>query len=352
MNSQPPVINALAPLQVKEGSSIVLNHQAITVRDPDTMDSQIKVKLVTHPKWGHLELLPQNVTSIGLTDFAFTAEDLTAGRVFYVNSRHQDGLESVSDSFSLRAYDDKFPSKESTPIQVSIHPVNDETPLVRLVEHFAVPLNGRRVLTPYLFTVSDKDVPRDILEISFPQLPRFGHLTVYWQHGEQYTITEASAPIAESYLGMMNIVYIQNGSVQLPARDSFTVSVSDGLHSVKKSTQILLRQENHYPPEMHIASEGGLVLEGLAWRQLTSVLDVSDRDTAAEDLAIVVVRAPKFGQVERLQRQDITGMPADEDLIEAAMEKYEAELDEGRRDTKNLREGDRFTKRQLDTGRI
>lgn len=352
VNSQPPILNALAPLQVKEGGSIVLSHQTVTVRDPDTVDSKIKIKLVTHPKWGHLELRPQNLTSTGMTDFAFSAEDLTSGRVFYVNSRHQDGLESVSDIFSIRAYDEKFPSKESTTIHVSIHPVNDEMPVVRLVEYFAVPLNGRRVLTPHLFSVSDKDVPRDVLEISFPQLPRFGHITVYWQHGEQYTITQASAPIAESYLGMMNLVYIQNGSVELPARDTFTVSVSDGLHVVKKSTQVLLRPENRYPPELRITSEGGLVLEGLAWRQLTSVLYVSDFDTSPEDLAITIVKAPKLGQLERLQRQDVTGIPANEDLIEAAMEKYEAEIGEERKDSKNLMEGDRFTKRQLDSGRI
>ncbi|VDO09292.1 unnamed protein product [Rodentolepis nana] len=352
VNSQPPHINVLAPLQVKEGGTVVLNHQTITIRDPDTVDSEIKIKMVTHPKWGHLELQPQNLTSIGMTDFAFSAEDLASGRVFYVNSRHKEGLESVSDIFSIRAYDEKFPSRESTAIHVSIHPVNDEMPAVRLVEYFAVPLKGRRVLTPYLFSVSDKDVPRDILEISFPKLPRFGHITVYWQHGEQYTITQASAPIAESYLGMMNLVYIQNGSVELPARDSFTVSVSDGLHVVKKSTQVLLRPENRYPPELRITSEGGLVLEGLAWRQLTSVLYVSDPDTSPEDLAIIIVRAPKLGQVERLQRQDVTGIPANEDLIEAAMEKYEAEIGEERKDAKNLREGDRFTKRQLDTGRI
>lgn len=352
VNSQPPTITALAPLQVNEGSAVVLSHQIISVRDPDTVDSQIKVKLVTHPKWGHLELRPENNTSIGSTEFAFTGRDLITGRVFYANSRHQDGLESVSDIFSLRAYDEMFPSRESTPIHVSIHPVNDEVPSVRLVEYFAVPLNGRRVLTPYLFTISDRDVPRDILQISFPRLPRFGHLTVHWQHGEQYTITEASAPIAESYLGMMNIVYIQNGSVQLPARDSFTVSVSDGLHVVKKSAYVLLRQENRYAPEIRVTEEGGLVLEGLAWRQLTSVLTISDMDTPGEDLVIIVVRAPKLGQVERLQRQDVTGVPAQEDLIEAAMDQYEAEVDGEKRNTRNLKEGDRFTRRQLDTGRI
>ncbi|KAL5106923.1 FRAS1-related extracellular matrix protein 1 [Taenia crassiceps] len=352
VNSQPPTITALAPLQVKEGSAVVLSHQVIAVRDPDTSDLQIQVKLVTHPKWGHLELRSKNITSIGSAEFAFTAKDLTIGCVFYVNSRHKDGLESVSDTFSLRAYDEKFPSRESTPIHVSIHPVNDEVPIVRLVEYFAVPLNGHRVLTPYLFTVSDRDVPRDILQISFPQLPRFGHLAVHWQHGEQYAITEASAPISESYLGMMNIVYIQNGSVQLPERDSFTVSVSDGLHVVKKSAYVLLRQENRYAPKIWVTEEGGLVLEGLAWRQLTSALTISDADTPGEDLVITVVRAPKLGQLERLQRQDVTGVPAQEDLVEAAMDQYEAEVGGDKRSKRILKEGDWFTRRQLDTGRI
>ena len=337
---------------MKEGGSTVLSHQAISVRDPDTTDPQILVKLVTHPKWGHLELRPRNISSISTTDFAFTGEDLAASRVFYVNSRHQGGLESVSDAFSLRAYDEKFPSRESVPIPISIHPVNDEIPSVRLVEYFAVPLKGRRVLTPYLFSFSDRDVPRDILQISFPQLPIFGYLAVYWQHGEQYTITESSAPIVESYLGMMNIIYIQNGSVQLPATDSFTVSVSDGVHVVKKSSHIFLRQENRFSPEIKIAEEGGLVLEGLAWRQLASALLVSDLDTPPEDLMITVVRSPKLGQLERLQRQDLTGIPAQEDLIEAALDQFKSEGNGERLNEKNLLDGDQFTKRQLDAGRI
>uniref|UniRef100_A0A5K3FVR0 Cadherin domain-containing protein n=1 Tax=Mesocestoides corti TaxID=53468 RepID=A0A5K3FVR0_MESCO len=352
INSQPPTITAVTPLQVNEGSSVVLSHHAISVRDPDTIDANIRIKLITHPKWGHLELRPENTSSVGFADFSFTAEDLSDGRVYYINSRHRDGLESVSDIFSLRAYDQEFQSKEAIPIHVSIHPVNDEIPSVRLVDYFSVPLNGRRVLTPYLLAISDRDVPRDILQIAFPQLPRFGHLTVYWQHGEQYTITESSAPISESYLGMMNLVYIQNCSVELPARDTFTVSVSDGQHVVKKSAHILLRQENRYGPEIKVAEEGGLVIEGLAWRQLTTALSVSDVDTLAEDLIITVLRAPSLGRLERLQRQEIAGSPAVEDLLEIALDRFEEEMSGNKRDTKALREGDSFTKRQLDSGRI
>lgn len=334
---------------MKEGASAVLTHHTVLARDPDTPEAEIRIKLVTPPRWGHLELhTTTNLSSTSSADFTFTAEDLTANCVFYVNSRHGDGQESVSDVFSLRAYDPEFPSREVTSIHVGIHPINDEIPQVRLIEFFAVPMNGRRVLTPYLFSVSDRDVPRDILQITFPELPRYGELTVYWQHGEQYTIKETSAPIAESYLGMMNLVYLQTGSVRPPARDRFTVSVSDGIHEVKETAQVLIREENHRGPEFRLTKDGGLLLEGTAWRQLASALEIIDPDTLPEDLVINVLRSPKLGRLERIPRQEQIGQPLEEDLIEAALEAYEGSGTE----VKVLREGDRFTKRQLETGRI
>lgn len=355
----------------------MLNQYTMSVHDPDTPMDQINLRLVLPPRWGHLELRlnSTNFTSEGASNsesFVFTAHELAEGRVVYVNSRHADGLESVSDVFTVRAYDrntDQRGSGDTLEIQVSIHPVNDEVPIVRLLEHFSVPQGGRKVLTPYLFTISDRDVPRDTLQILFPILPQYGRLTVYWQHGEQYIITEKSAPISETYLGMLNLVYIQNASL-LPGSkiaptflvmDRFTVSVSDGLHKVVKPANILIRPVNENAPEISLINEKGLQLTGMAWKSLSAALRVDDRDSPAEDLILTVIRAPQLGRLERLPRTD-AGHVQLEDLMEDAWDKEERQVrsDELRhagsigsgQGAKILQEGDKFTKRQLQLDRI
>ncbi|VDK71813.1 unnamed protein product [Dibothriocephalus latus] len=401
VNSQAPTLVSKTALHVKEGKRVVLGSQILSVYDVDTEEENINIRLIHPPRWGHLELCIENVTVNTSQDnaaFAFTARDLTDNRVWYVNSRHANGQESAGDVFSVRAYDEVFASIATLEIKVIIQPMNDEVPVVRLLSHFSVPEGGRRILTPHLFAVSDRDVPRDILQIHFPQLPTYGVLSVYWHYGEKHVITAHSAPIAETYLGMLNLLYVQNASL-LPkanvgadgisagyypsyspygphvlAVDQFTVSVSDGLHEVVKTARILIRKPNeHKPSVISDHSSGMLTLMGTAWKLLNALpggLRIVDEDSADEDVLIRLTRAPRLGHLERLPRRmpvESDAAPGPEDLIEAAWDAEEEQAERlgiskmelrnagsvgGGKSAKTLEEADSFTKRQLDSDRI
>ncbi|VDL92737.1 unnamed protein product [Schistocephalus solidus] len=396
VNSQAPTLVNKNALHVKEGNKVVLGSQILSVYDVDTEEENINIRLVHPPRWGHLELCIENVTVNTSQDnptFAFTARDLTDNRVWYVNSQHAAGQESAGDVFSVRAYDEVFASLDTLEIKVIIQPMNDEVPIVRLLNHFSVPEGGRRILTPHLFTVSDRDVPRDILQIHFPQLPTYGVLSVYWHYGERHVVTAHSAPIAETYLGMLNLLYVQNSSL-LPkthdggsagyyapsssygphvlAMDQFTVSVSDGLHEVVKTARILIRRPNRLKPSViSDHSSGTLTLEGTAWKLLNALpggLRIVDEDSADEDVLIRLTRAPRLGHLERLpRRMSADGAVGPDDLIEAAWDAEEEQAERlgiskielrnagsvgGGNSAKTLGEADSFTKRQLDSDRI
>ncbi|CAL8108864.1 unnamed protein product [Calicophoron daubneyi] len=403
VNSQPPLLRTNAPIQVKEGGMAAITQYVLYASDPDTDEADIQLQIIHPPRWGHIALveaasgemndsthrsaLLDNQTSSESElkqTLSFTMRQIKLGHVFYVNSLHANGRESVEDVFSIRAHDGAYPSPHTVEVKVAIQPTNDEVPSVRLLKYFSVSAGTRKILTPYLFSVSDRDVPRDKLQIQFTELPTYGNLTVFWQHGEKYTLTKASSPITESYLGMMNLVYIQNMSLlgqltfhkqppkSLLGIDKFTVTVSDGVHTVQRHAQILIRQSNLQPPQMHLdpPTSDGIVLEGVAWTRLDAHpggLILSDPDTSDDDLVITLVEAPKYGVIQRLPRLDSAHGVEVLDLIEDAWDMEESAVGEdeqaleqlamagsigGPKAVKTLAQGDRFTKRQIDTGRI
>ncbi|KAF5400220.1 hypothetical protein PHET_06156, partial [Paragonimus heterotremus] len=401
INSQPPVVRSEVPLQVKEGERTMIDQYTLFASDPDTPESDIEFQIINAPRWGHIGILdetPETAVTIGPTanrslsrldlnhTLSFSLQALKEGRVFYVNSLHSGGQESLEDVFSVRAYDGSFNSPHTVEVQVAIQPTNDEIPEVRLLKCFSASLGSRHILTPYLFSVSDKDVPRDMLQIRFTQLPTYGNLTVYWQHGEKSVITPQSPPITESYLGMLNLLYVQNASAlpedfrslaqqesnSLLAMDRFTISVSDGIHVVERQTQILIRTANRNPPEMHLdpSSPEGIVLDGIAWTRLDKTaggLVIHDSDTTDDDLVLTLFETPKYGVIQRLPRMDGADGIDVMDLVEDAWDTEEAAAGEdqqalarlaiagsvgGPKAVKTLKQGDKFTKRQLETERI
>ncbi|CAH8592048.1 unnamed protein product [Heterobilharzia americana] len=315
---------------------------------------------------------------------SFNMQNIRDGLIYYVNSIHNDGQESIEDIFSIKAFDGIYYSPKTIEIKIAIQPTNDEIPTVRLLKYFSVPMDTRKVLTPYLFSVSDKDVPRDMLQIRFTELPIYGSLSVYWQHGEKYTITQYSNPITESYLGMLNLLYLQNASLiktidkpyssSILIMDQFTVTVSDGKHTVERKAYVLIRPENRNPPEMYVDNKlnnNGIILDGQKWTQLDILpggLIIQDTDTSEDDLMLTLLETPKYGVIQRLPRMlNIDGIVDHLDLIEEAWDIEEMKVGDdlqalaqlsiagsigGPKTIKILNRGDQFTKRQISTGRI
>lgn len=314
-------------------------------------------------------------------------KNIRDGLIYYINSIHQNGQESIEDLFSIKAYDGHYYSINIIEIKIAIQPINDEIPNVRLLKYFSCILNTRKVLTPYLFHVNDMDIPRDILQIRFIKLPIYGYLLIYWQHGEKYIITQYSNPITESYLGMLNLIYIQNSSLinqsiinqssnsSMIIMDQFTVVVTDGKHIVEKEAYVLIRPINQYPPEMYIDNNNnnndGIILDGQKWTRLDSKpngLIINDIDTSEDDLIIIILEKPKYGIIQRLPRMlskdgiidnldlieeawDIEEMKAGNDLQSLAQLSIAGSIG-GPKTIKILDRGDQFTKRQMTTGRI
>ncbi|CAH8629970.1 unnamed protein product [Schistosoma rodhaini] len=402
VNSQPPVLRSETLLQVKEGDKVEITPYNLYATDPDTNESDIQLHIIHPPKWGHLELINNNNNTSTIINH-FNMKNIRDGFIYYVNSIHDNGIESIEDLFTIKAFDGLYYSLNIIEIKIAIQPINDEIPNVRLLKYFSVTMDTRKVLTPYLFHVNDMDIPKDILQINFIELPIYGNLLIYWQHGEKYIITYNSNSIIESYLGMLNLIYIQNASMlntspppttttgtttatlknqsyssSILAIDQFTVSVTDGKHKVERTAYILIRPINQYPPEMYISTTtnndddgDGIILDGQKWIRLDNQLNgliIKDNDTSEDDLIITIIEKPKYGYIQRLPRMlSKDGIIDHLDLIEEAWDIEEMKVGNdiqslaqlsvagsigGPKTIKILDRGDQFTKRQMTTGRI
>ncbi|KAK4468929.1 hypothetical protein MN116_007595, partial [Schistosoma mekongi] len=417
VNSQPPILKTETVLQVKEGDKVEITPYALYAFDIDTNENDIQLHIIHPPKWGHIELInkfnstqsqPQQqqqhqLNSINNNEYdslqsieqsindksilSFTMYNIRNNLIYYINSIHKNGQESILDVFSVKAYDGKYYSPNIIEIKLIIQPINDEIPRIRLLKYFSVSMNTHKILTPYLFKVNDMDIPKDKLQITFSLLPKYGNLCIYWQHGEKSLITSLNNVINEFYLGMLNLLYIQNASTiinkdriqkslssSIICKDQFNVIVNDGKHKVEQQANVLIRSYNQYAPIMYTDNKttiDGIVLDEIKWTELNRMpggIIIHDNDTSDDDLIITLIEKPKYGIIQRLPRiQSINDNIDELDLIEEAWDIEEMKVGNdlqalaelsiagsigGPKTIKILDRGDLFTKRQIVTGRI
>lgn len=391
---------------MKEGSQIEISPYALYATDRDTDETHIELQIVEAPKFGHIAMVNNPIKSHTFIDESeedgivtnaknsikkFTMKNIRDGKIVYVNSVHQDGVEPIEDLFTIQAFDGHYYSADIVQMKVIIQPTNDELPQIRLLGYFSVSLGMSKVLTPYLFSVRDLDVPNDLLQIRFTEVPKYGSLLAYWQHGEKYIITAQSNPITQSYLNMLNLVYMQNSTSlsstnetsssnlysqdQNPfilAIDQFTVSVSDGLNTVKKQARIFIRPTNNQAPEMYVKPNpnDGIQMEGVRWARIDQQpggLIIKDADSSDDDLILTLNKEPRYGVIQRLPRLPNPYHVEIMDLIEDAWDKELINAKNnallinelvmggsvgGPKTNKILKRGESFSKRQIENGRI
>ncbi|KAL3320941.1 hypothetical protein Ciccas_000387 [Cichlidogyrus casuarinus] len=386
-NSKSPVIKSHAALEVNEGSNITLTPLSVTAFDGDTLEDDLVLFVLREPSWGEILVKSESAKELNLESLpselrykqSFNMRELKAGNVSYHNSKNAGGIEVELDSFYLQAFDGNFTSQD-VQINVVIHATNDEVPYVRLLRHVSVPTGGKVVLTPHLLAVTDKDLPKDVLQIEFTKLPRYGNLYQYWKHGEVTKINVTSSPITQQYLAMLNILYLQDADLipssvknltsEVLVTDSFELKVSDGVHEVEKHSEVLIRGKNSEKPTLTLDSEP-FILDGTPWKSLYSRpggLKVEDLDSVPEDLIITIEKAPIHGILKRTPRiAPLSGSVPMADWIEDAWDFEEREAERnghtrvamtnagstgGLKAEKDLYQQDRFTKRQLMLNRI
>eukprot|EP00118_Oscarella_pearsei_P010703 m.67205 g.67205 ORF g.67205 m.67205 type:complete len:3953 (+) comp35439_c0_seq1:534-12392(+) len=289
VNDKKPKVVSREALVVKEGGSAFLQERNLKVSDEDTVGSAVVCRVTTLPRRGFLE---NRRRARGLAVNSFTADDLAALSVGYVQNQHR-GMEPESDSLEGHCTDGVHTSDLA--VRIVIEQVNDERPVIS-AGTLLCPEDGSVVISNQTLSVTDLDSRDDDLVFTLVRRPSFGDImkpatgeTI--REGETFTTSELSGKL---------IAYQHDGKVT--NSDRIEVSVSDGSLEATVTIQVVIGAIDDETPRVTVNT--GLELKkGESALILPDNLRATDVDSPDGDLAFFLFLNPSKG-VLRLRRSD------------------------------------------------
>ncbi|XP_030844618.1 FRAS1-related extracellular matrix protein 1-like isoform X2 [Strongylocentrotus purpuratus] len=190
---------------------------------------------------------------------------------------------SVSDPFGNIVLGEFF--------DVTVLPVNNQEPVLR-VNDLTVREGQDLTFDPVKFSVSDMDTEARDLIIGLVELPDHGRILlggVNLTVGNRFTMADVAAG---------RVSYVSDGSES--SSDQFTVSLSDGVHSITETVDINIIPVNDEIPALLPGLESELTIsEGGSVTIGSDILSATDPDTNDLLLHYVVVMHPLRGVLLR-----------------------------------------------------
>ena len=151
----PPTLTA-GSINVDEGAEFILTAAQLSASDPDSAADELRYNITSQPRQGVLLV-------DGLPATSFTQEQLEAGRVSYL---HNDS-ETNGDQFTVQLSDGANTLAPAT-VNISINPVNDQTPIIDSNGGDATALLAVLENTTLVTTVTatDGDLPAQAIQYS------------------------------------------------------------------------------------------------------------------------------------------------------------------------------------------
>lgn len=271
-----PAAAVNAGLTVDEGGSAALTTAQLSAADPDGLADTTVFEITSGPVNGRLEIGGNAVTS-------FTQADLQAGRVTYVN----DGSENTSDSFSFRINDGSATSAVSN-FNINVRPV-DDAPVASVNTGLTLDEGGSAAITSAQLSTSDVDTAPENISYTVTSGPANGRL----EFTDNAGIAITSFTQADVDAGRLR--YVNDGSEN--TSDSFTFTVADSTTGLPAATFNINISPVDDAPVQSI-NLGATLNEGGSVALSSSQLQLSDVDTAPQDLRYTVTRGPDSGRLE------------------------------------------------------
>ncbi|XP_034035201.1 FRAS1-related extracellular matrix protein 1b [Thalassophryne amazonica] len=226
---------------------------------------------------------------------SFTLQELRQGtRIAYVH----DDTETLKDVVTLRLTDGIHNVQRTA--QVTVLPVNDETP--QLIKNAGLELDSgeRRVISSVVLEVQDQDTPPTHLYFFLNTTPRFGKLQLKAAAG--WTELSAGQNFTQDDVEMNRLWYTHTTSTSgFKGHDSFRFFVSDLDNETPEQDFIL---------SVHTVDKGDVVLQSKAVRLMegqrvvlnTDILLASDSAGRPEELLYTMSLPPRYGLVHAIHQ--------------------------------------------------
>ncbi|CAL1281073.1 unnamed protein product [Larinioides sclopetarius] len=296
-NSQSPRLYFKRAILVEEGQRSTITEENLSATDDDTFPGELLIVITKQPEYGYIENSRPSPgyekSKISKKISAFPLQDVKDGFITFVQNNHS-GIEPESDDFEVFVTDGVHNST-TVLVYVSIVLLNDEVPFFFL-SNITVDEGSSYLMNNESVIAGDRDYPGDILVLSVRNKPRYGSLTHFLKAVNNGPLLE----IPFNQLTLENfekIVYHHDGSESFA--DSFTLTLSDGMHSVSRTCFVDVIPINDEPPVLkknigaeNVELKGNYILSN-------AVLHSEDADSNSSEVLYKIIQTVAFGNLEK-----------------------------------------------------
>ncbi|KAG8187463.1 hypothetical protein JTE90_009532 [Oedothorax gibbosus] len=295
---EPPVLKIVGDVQVNEGGDTVVQPSILTVFDPDTPLSELMIMIERQPAFGFIEnarpIVGAETSMIRLPVSSFPYVDLVEGYIQYIMTGNR-GLEPEQDTMYIYV-DDGHLNSDTHRVNITIRPVNDETPHI-FTDSLFVPVGGYAKILNSTLAVVDGDTTAEHITVTFDSLPHRGILKKLanpLNFRSSQTITTQDSLTFQDILDEL-ILYMQ-GDVKSLGNDSFGVVISDGHHSVSETVNVVIVASDREVPFL-LRNLGLELSPGNSSIIHNTTLYASDSDSPDSQLVYTLTSDPTAGRL-------------------------------------------------------
>ncbi|XP_061486151.1 FRAS1-related extracellular matrix protein 1 isoform X3 [Rhineura floridana] len=285
VNDEKPVLSKKGKIEVNMGEAQIISSAVLSAEDKDTPREQIYYLFERVPKTGHLQLKVSHDWVILQNGMNCTQEDIDMNSVRYI---HTGAIGSKKqDSFMFHLWDGDNRSPE---VVFSIAIKGIEKGNIVVYTRPLTVLKGDRghLMTDVLLAVDGTEKPEELLYV-ITSPPQYGQIEYVTYPGVAVT------SFSQMDVASQAVCYVHNSTTASP-RDMFRFIVSNGLRTKHGEFEIILETVDQALPT--VAKNKGLtLLEGGMTFLSPDVLQLSDPDTAPQNLSFLLAQLPQYGQL-------------------------------------------------------
>uniref|UniRef100_A0A3B3RES9 Fras1 related extracellular matrix 1b n=1 Tax=Paramormyrops kingsleyae TaxID=1676925 RepID=A0A3B3RES9_9TELE len=285
VNDEKPWLRRNTGLELVAADRRVISSVLLEVEDADTPAHELLYVLSAGPRFGQLQLK----VGAGWTDLRsgqnFTQEDVEMNRLWYQQTATQ-GLRG-HDGFRFHLSDgDHMSAPHSFVISLQAMARGDLTLVTRPV---TLTEGERAVLTTDVLMAADGvDRAEELVYV----------VLVPPEHGQLHTVQNPGVPLdtfTQLDVAALRVCYTHDNS-RMASQDAFSFVISNGVASKNGTLLFLIRHGDRIPPTL-TNNKGLRLTEGAVVPISPDALELTDPDTAAENLTYTLTQQPQHGKL-------------------------------------------------------
>ncbi|NWU97249.1 FREM1 protein, partial [Upupa epops] len=285
VNDEKPVLIKKHDIEVNMGETRIISSAVLSAEDKDTPRDRIYYLFERLPENGHLQLKVGQDWMTLQTGMKCTQEELDMNLVRYV---HTGAIGSKNqDSFTFVLWDG-YNRSPSVDFHINIKDM-EKGDIAVFIKPLKV-LKGERayITTDVLLALDGTDKPEELLYV----------ITSPPQYGQIEYVSYSGIPItsfSQMDVARQIVCYVQHTKAVAP-EDAFRFIISNGLRTKHGTFMISLEAVDQALPTLS-RNTGLRLVEGAMALLSPDVLQLSDPDTASENLTFLLSQLPQYGHL-------------------------------------------------------